>query len=305
MGEDAPQAGDPEDRIIDGSGGIRLAVQDHGGPDGAPTIVLVHGYPDDHHVWDLVVPHLLARHHVVTYDVRGAGASAAPTATAGYRLHHLVADLVAVADATSPGRPVHVVGHDWGSIQSWSAVLDPAAATRIASYTSQSGPALEHVARWTAARRRPGGRRWSQALRQAVSSWYIYAFHTPLAPLAWRHGLARRWPVLLRRSEGVPTDATWPGPGLTRDAVNGIGLYRANMFRSLRRVTDARTDVPVQLVIARRDAFVTPGLLDGIEELAPDLVRVELDAPHWAPRKQPGRLATLIAEHVERVEARP
>jgi len=61
-------------RTVAGLGGLSLAVQERGRA-GAPTVILVHGYPDNHHLWDLVAEHLEADHHVVTYDVRGAGES--------------------------------------------------------------------------------------------------------------------------------------------------------------------------------------------------------------------------------------
>lgn len=310
LSETEPHAADPSPAgtapvttVLTGSGGLPLAVQDHGGADDAPTVLLVHGYPDDHHVWDLVVPHLLADHRVVTFDVRGAGDSAAPADRSGYRLEHLVADIAIVIAAVSPDRPVHLVGHDWGSIQCWSAVLDADVAARIASYTSMSGPSLEHIARWIAARRRPGAGRWSAAARQAFRSWYIYAFHTPLAPLAWRSGLTRRWPELLRRGDDVRIDESWPGPLLERNAVNGIELYRANMLPALRGSTAAPTPVPVRLIIARRDPFVTPALLEGIEEIAPNLIRRELEVGHWAPRSDPDVIAHEIREQVARTEA--
>src|SRR5699024_8175802 len=187
---------------------------------------------------------------------RGAGASVAPTRRSGYRLELLVADLEAVADATVPGEPIHLVGHDWGSIGAWAAVLDADASRRIASYTSLSGPPLEHISAWIARQRRTG--RWGALLRQAVKSWYIAAFHTPLAPLAWRYGFARRWPQMLSRSGSVHVDAHWPGPQLLRNALNGIELYRANMIPSLREPRATVTDVPVQLIVANRDPFVTP-----------------------------------------------
>jgi len=104
-------------RTVAGLGGLSLAGQERGRA-GAPTVILVHGYPDNHHLWDLVAEHLEADHHVVTYDVRGAGESGVPNGRSGYRMEALVADLVAVADAVSPDRPVHLVAHDWGSIQS-------------------------------------------------------------------------------------------------------------------------------------------------------------------------------------------
>lgn len=291
---------EPIEQRIDTPDGLRLTVQDHGGPVDADTILFVHGYPDDHHVWDLIVNRLRSHHRIITFDVRGAGASMAPSDRSGYRLDRLVTDIDTVVATMSPDRPVHLVGHDWGSIQAWSTVLRPDAATRYASFTTMSGPALEHVARWIRARRRPGAHRWSQALAQGLRSWYVYAFHSPLAPLAWRHGLARRWPTLLRRAEPVQTDDAWPGPDLQRNAVNGISLYRANMLPALRTEASAITSVPVQLLIARRDRFVGPALLDGIDDLASDLVRTELDAGHWAPRSHPDLVAARILDHITR-----
>src|SRR5438309_1175852 len=69
-------------RRVTSTDGVTLAVYEHGDP-AAPTIVAVHGYPDNHSVWDGVVELLSDRFHVVTYDVRGAGASDKPSARGG------------------------------------------------------------------------------------------------------------------------------------------------------------------------------------------------------------------------------
>ena len=261
-------------------------------------MLLVHGYPDDHAVWDLVAERLAADHHVVAYDVRGAGGSGVPAGRDGYRLSALVADAVAVADAVSPDRPVHLVGHDWGSIQGWAAVTDPAAAHRFASFTSISGPSLDHAGAWIRRRLRPGAGRWRQLRRQGVRSWYIAAFHLPLAPLAWRCGLARAWPRLLARREGAVVDDRWPGPGLVADAARGVALYRANIGAHAARPRPGRTDIPVQVVVPTGDPFVTPALLDGIEGLAPRLTRRDVAGRHWLPRSAPEGVARWIAGHV-------
>ena len=123
--------------------GLRLAVHRHG--DDGPVVVAVHGYPDDHRVWDGVAAALSHRFRVVTYDVRGAGASQAPAGREGYDLDLLAADLRAVVDAVSPDEPVHLLAHDWGAIQTWHAVTGTALEGRVASFTSISGPCLDHV----------------------------------------------------------------------------------------------------------------------------------------------------------------
>src|SRR5918996_6280533 len=148
------------------SGEARLAVRENGDLAG-PTIVLVHGFPDTGAMWDGVVDELAGRFRVITYDLRGFGDSTGPRGRAAYAIPRLVEDLVAVLDAVSPGRPVHLVGHDWGSIFSWDAVTDPALRDRFASYTSISGPPLDHAGHWLRARlRRPTPRALAQILRQ-------------------------------------------------------------------------------------------------------------------------------------------
>ncbi|MEU6234803.1 SDR family oxidoreductase [Kitasatospora sp. NPDC047058] len=287
------------------SGGLPLAVFEDGDPT-APTVLLVHGYPDTHVVWDDVADDLARDHHVVRYDVRGAGESGAPATRDGYRLEHLAADLFAVADAVSPDRPVHVVAHDWGSLQSWEAVTTPGAEDRLASYTTMSGPCLDHMGFWLRDRyRRPTPRHLRQLLSQGVHSWYITAFHLPyLAPGIWRLGLARAWGRVLRDLEEVTPRAGHPQPTLRRDAVRGIELYRANMRPALRRPRERPTKVPVQLITLTKDHYVGGFLSEGLERWVPDLTRRSLHATHWSALLEKGpTVAGLVREFTTAVDA--
>lgn len=282
------------------SGDVALAVREHGpaGP-GRPTVVLVHGYPDRQEVWDTLVDRLpLSRWHVVTYDVRGAGASDAPARRAGYRTERLVDDLVAVLDAVLPaGERAHLVGHDWGSVQLWDAVAaEPADARltgRIASFTSVSGPSLDHVG--LVSRRRQGRR--VALTRQLAHSWYVDAFHVPVLPqLVWRAAGDRIGRALAAR-EGLSADH-W-GPGLGDDAVHGLELYRANIVRRTRNPRPFRTDVPVLVVHPRRDRFLTEVVLEGLEDRCSDLRVVRVDAGHWVVVTHAEVIAALVEGHVE------
>lgn len=285
---------------------VDLAVSSYGGGD-TPVTVLVHGYPDSSAVWDPVVAALRADdpdRRVVTYDVRGAGASTAPREVAAYQIEHLVADLVAVIDATSPGRSVHLVGHDWGSIQSWAAVCDPDAAGRVASFTSISGPPLPHVARWARERLRARPKSLLALLDQQRRSAYVAAFQLPaVAPAVWRAGLGRAWPASLARREAVVPDGRWPGPGLTDDAVAGVNLYRANVGRaSLGAEGSPTTTVPTQVVVPVGDRFIRPDLLDGIEQVATGVAVRRVEGGHWIVRAEPQRVAGWIDDHIRLVD---
>ncbi|MCP2340320.1 SDR family oxidoreductase [Actinomadura rupiterrae] len=133
------------------SGEVELAVRERGEAH-RPTVVLLHGYPDTSAVWDEVAEMLAQRFRVLAYDVRGAGASTTPEDPNDYRMEALLGDLAAVLDAVGGDAPVHLVGHDWGSVQGWAAVTDDPAGRplwgRIASFTSISGPDWRHVAQW-------------------------------------------------------------------------------------------------------------------------------------------------------------
>ena len=291
-------------RFVDGDGGLRVAVYERN-RDATDPVLLVHGYPDDHTVWDPVVDLLADRFHVITYDVRGAGASGVPDAVAGYRLDALTGDVAAVIDATVPaGRRVHLVGHDWGSIQGWHFVCDVRVAPRIASFTSISGPHLDAVGAWF---RREGTSAPSLAsvVRQGLKSWYIGAFQVPiLAPAFWRSGFARRaWPGVLEHAEGVPPQRLPDGDkiaGTQSDGANGVGLYRANVLSALTHPRRIHTDVPVQVVMPLRDRYVSPELAECVDGVADDLVFVRVDGGHWLPLSDPERVAELVTEHIER-----
>ncbi|MFZ4139474.1 SDR family oxidoreductase [Streptomyces griseoincarnatus] len=286
------------------TGGVELCVAELGDPE-RPAVVLVHGYPDSKEVWSRIAPRLAERFHVVAYDVRGHGGSTAPRPLrGGFTLEKLTDDFLAVADAVSPHRPVHLVGHDWGSVQGWEFVTVPRARERILSFTSVSGPSLDHFGHWIKSRvSRPTPRRAGHLLGQGVRSWYVYALHTPVLPeLAWRGPLGRYWPRLLERMERVPGDG-YPTASLPSDAAHGAWLYRDNV-RS--RLGDPRPDayahVPVQLVTPLGDRFLSPRLHDGLEQWAPRLTRRTLPSGHWVPRSRPDQLATWIADFVTSVE---
>jgi len=277
------------------SSGLGLAVRERSGwaPD-KQSVVLVHGYPDQQDMWDRMVAHLdLDRLHVVTYDVRGAGASDAPSGREGYRTEALVEDLIAVVGATIPdGAPFHLVGHDWGSVQLWDVIAregyDARLTGRIASYTSISGPSLDHFAHLS---RNLPGRRLGM-LNQAAHSWYVYAFHVPFLPeLLWSAaGAAASHPKLGRRTH-------W-GPEVIRNARNGLNLYRANVWRRLRAPSTLRTSVPVQVVHPTRDRFLTATLLEDLDTVGENVTTLKLEAGHWAPRTHPAEVARLVTSHL-------
>lgn len=268
------------------------------GPTDAPVLVFVHGYPDNHGVWDRIVAKLATDYRCIRYDVRGAGRSSRPSSTSAYTLDHLAADLAAVIDWASPAAPVHLIGHDWGSIQSWEAATDPALSDRIDSFTSISGPCLDHVGYWL---RQQWHTDRAGLLKQLRKSWYVFAFHLPGLPsLLWYAGLGRRWPSIVARMEGM----TLPeNPSQARDGATGIALYRANIVARLRAPRKRRAQMPVQVIVPERDPFVGPGFVAGLDRWVKTLTVKKIDAAHWAIQSEAETIATHCRHFVDAIHA--
>ncbi|WP_129976892.1 alpha/beta fold hydrolase [Rhodococcus sp. Q1] len=284
------------------NGPVRLHVVEEGNPHG-PTLVLVHGWPDTHALWDRLTPLLADDFRILRYDNRGAGNSTVPREVAHYRLDHLAADLHAVIDALAPNAPVHLLGHDWGAVLCWEAVCEPDAGDRIASYTSVSGPNLDHLGLWL--RRRLRQRRPLGPAEQTLASAYTLAFQIPGLPNpVLRRWLSHHWPAFVGHFDRTDPAAIEPvAPTLADDMVHGLSLYRANIRTRLARPRARRTDVPVLVIQNLRDRAVRPVSYEDTSHWVTDLRIQPLDAGHWSPRSHPRELAAATARFVQQIDA--
>ncbi|GAA5557701.1 putative oxidoreductase EphD [Acinetobacter schindleri] len=272
----------------------RLAVRTFGDIS-KPALVLVHGYPDHQEVWKNVIVYL-PDYFIVTYDVRGAGDSSIPKYIRDYRLERLSMDLEEVVNAVLPGQSFHLVAHDWGSIQSWESVTDPRFEGCILSFTTISGPCLDHAAFWM---RNQFKQNRSRFFKQLSKSWYIAMFQLPwLAPTAWNFFNPERWGKIIRElegKEGLPLNQN-----IVKDGKYGVGLYRANFIPRLLKPRERYAICPVQAIVLKRDNFVSPQLVDEMPKWVQTFSRVELDANHWAILSQPKLIAESIREFTQK-----
>ena len=119
----------------------RVAGRNNSGP----ALLLLHGFPVTSAMYTpLIDAAAAAGYRVVAFDQRGYSPGARPTDLQAYKLPHLVADALGVADAMSFDQ-FHVVAHDWGSAVGWLLALQHS--DRVLSYTSLSIP---HVAAFQA-----------------------------------------------------------------------------------------------------------------------------------------------------------
>lgn len=271
---------------------LELATHEFGAERGtAPTVVMVHGWPDSAEVWEPVARRLGDAFHVVTIDLPGAGDSPAAAGKGAFRLDTIAEQVDRVIGRLPSDRPIHLVGHDWGGVIGWRYVMRPEFGGRLSSFTALSAPSLDHMA--LLVRRSTDDRDLAAvSAGQMLKSWYTWPLSTPwLRTAMWRHGgdrVFRRW---LKRSEGI-TD--YPGDGLAADAIALVPLYRANIVPRLLFPSVTEIDIPVHVIVAERDRYVDASLMRTLDRWVPDLEFSSVDAGHWAIRSHPDDVATLI-----------
>jgi pimeloyl-ACP methyl ester carboxylesterase len=227
-------------RDVVGAGGVRLAVRELPAPSpGAPGLLLLHGLASSQHIWDLMLPRLTRSFRVLTYDARGHGRS--PKPDRGYGFATVVADALAVLDATGLRRPV-VAGHSWGAM----VTLELAA---------------RHPDALSAAVLVDGGLAW---MRDEFSSWT--AAKEALAPPLLAGLTVEEFRAMIRTFAGEALEVTPDVEDIvlsvmrvSRDGRIRPNLSRANHFRILRAIWDqdpfplhAALRVPTLAVMAHR-----------------------------------------------------
>jgi pimeloyl-ACP methyl ester carboxylesterase len=284
--------------------GLTFDVTD-AGPADATVVVLLHGWPQDRSAWDAVAAHLVASGlRVLAPDQRGYSPGARPRAAAAYRVSQLVADVLALVDASGAAR-VHLVGHDWGGSVAWAfAERHP---DRLHSLTVASTPHHRAMA-WAM-------RHGDQARR----SWYMLAFQVPVLP---ELVLRRSLPAVLRRT-GLPDAqvdryvARFREPGA---ASGGLAWYRAlgphlprpRLSRLPRRGGGASgrrrsraaapaagagrvVTVPTTYLWGRHDPALGRAAAERTAQwVGTDYRFVELDAGHWLPESHPDEVAAAV-----------
>jgi len=160
----------------------------HGGS--GPPLLLLHGNPQTHAMWNRVAPALAERFSVIAPDLRGYGGSFKPEATADhapYAKREMAKDLIAVMKHFGHDR-FKVGSHDRGARVAHRLALDfPDAVEKLA--VLDIVPTLEHF------------ERTDMAFALGYYHWFWFAQPHPIpesvisaAPDVWFHGHTARSP---------------------------------------------------------------------------------------------------------------
>ncbi len=115
----AANPNEPTLRMVEANG-IKMRIAEMGK---GPLVLLLHGFPESWYSWRHQLPALAqAGYHAVAPDLRGYGKSDKPEKVEDYDITKLTGDAVGLIDALGEKTAV-LVGHDWGSIVAWNALL--------------------------------------------------------------------------------------------------------------------------------------------------------------------------------------
>ncbi len=277
------------------SDGSRLHVEVHG-PEGAPAVVLAHGWTCSTAFWAAQIRDLARDHCVIAYDQRGHGRSPKPAGPTGYGVGALVDDLEAVlASALEPGEPAVLVGHSMGGMTLMAAAGRPkveehAAAVLLCSTGTERLAALSKVIPLRAGR-----------LRTRLTRGLLHS-KAPLGPVT---PLARR----------IMRYATM-GPGSSRDKVDACTRIVHACPRGVRQgwgrvlaaldiqANLAHLTVPTAVIAGTADRMTPPEAARTIVAALPqcvgfsELPGVGHMTPVEAPEPVTGQIRQLVAAHV-------
>ena len=267
-------------------GRLVFDVDDAGPSDGEP-VVLLHGFPANRTGWHPVAERLAAAGlRTLAPDQRGYSPGARPPGRRNYRRDWLVDDVLALVDAV--GRPVHLVGHDWGGMIAWR--LAQRAPERLRSLTVLSTP---HPAAFGEAFRE------SDQLRR---SWYMGTFQLPWLPERLLGG--PRLAATLARM-GLPGHLADQYAAHLRDPAAlraALDWYRALPLPVPANIPDvpAAITVPTTFVWGSRDEALGRFGAERTEAYVEAPYRfVEVPENHWLPETVPDVVADAVLDRVE------
>ncbi|MCC3305942.1 alpha/beta fold hydrolase [Sneathiella sp. HT1-7] len=100
-------------------------------------ILMLHGFPEFWYCWKDQLPALGERYHAVAPDMRGYNLSDKPEGVKAYRIHHLIGDMVGLADHLGQEK-FYLVAHDWGVAVAYAIAI--AYPERIKGLIVMNGP---------------------------------------------------------------------------------------------------------------------------------------------------------------------
>ena len=269
------------------------------GPEDAPPVILLHGFPESHRTWRKLVPLLEDSLHLIMPDQRGFGDSDRPQEVEAYGTERLLGDLFALADALGLER-FALVGHDWGGAIAWAAAIkgDPRV-SRLAIVNSPhplifqksliEDEAQRAASQYMRAFRDPDFEKFVGAIGFEAFFDKSFRNHVDLRaiPADERRIYIDQW----GRPGALTAMLNWyrasqmvvPPPGITADVPDWV-------LRAFPKIK-----IPVRVIWGLEDKALLPIQLEGIGEMGDDVDVFPLKGVgHFAPWEAPDQVAAAL-----------
>ena len=270
------------------------------GPDDAPPVILLHGFPESHRTWRGVAPLLEDRFRLIMPDQRGFADSDRPLDVAAYATDKLIDDIFALAEAFDL-KGFALVGHDWGGAIAWPAAL-------------RNDPRLKKLAIVNAPHPLVFQKSLIEDEAQRAASQYMRAFRDPhmeaaIEPMGFETFFDKSFSkhvdmALISPEERRIYIEQWSRPGALTAMLN---WYRSSQVGvpppgitvdvpdwTLRAFPKIK--VPVRVIWGLEDKALLPIQLDGIGEVGDDVEVFPLKGVgHFAPWEAADRVAEVLA----------
>ncbi|MEU1853475.1 alpha/beta hydrolase [Streptomyces sp. NPDC019990] len=275
--------------------GARLHVEIHG-PDGAPAVVLAHGWTCSTAFWAAQIRELATGHRVIAYDQRGHGRSPASPACS---TDALADDLEAVLTAAlAPGEQAVLAGHSMGGMTIMAASGRTAFRAHTAAVLLCSTGSSGLVAASTVVPMRPGPLRTWLTRR-------ILGSRAPLGPVT---PLARR---MLKYGTMGPGSA----PHLVEVCARIVHACPRQVRHNWSRVLDLldldhgvrELDRPTAVIVGTADRLTPPAQARALAAALPhctgltELPGIGHMTPVEAPELVGARIRDLVDAHIQAV----
>lgn len=273
-----------------------------GGPEDAPAIFFLHGFPESARTWRHQLADLSRDHRVVAPDQRGFAGSSKPEGVEHYTHDKPVADLIALADALGIAR-FTLVGHDWGGAIAWAAALNhPDRVERLAIINAPHPFVFQKST--------------FDDMGQREASQYIRAFRVPGMEDYIAGDLDNFFEKTFRGHFDLDFSADEKAAYLDEWAQPGAVVAMLNWYRASPLIVPAMDEtperpafldgpfpvlkVPTLVIWGMKDKALTPSQLEGLDELVADLhiVRVP-DAGHFITWEKPDAVTGALREFID------
>lgn len=274
------------------------------GPEDAPPVILLHGFPESHRTWRGVAPLLEDSFRLIMPDQRGFAGSDRPLDVEEYETDKLIGDIFALAETLGVER-FALVGHDWGGAIAWPAAMrnDPRL-TRLGIVNAPhplifQKSLIEDADQRAASQyinwfRSPGAEKAIEAMGFEAFFQKTFMSHVELASVS--------------EEEKQQYIAEWSQPGGMLPMLN---WYRATKLivpppGATVAVPDfllrafPKIHVPTLVVWGMKDPALLPLQLEGLDALVDDLTIVKLpQAGHFAPWEAPQEVASALRDFLD------